>query len=244
MQHNPLISLRNSLLFLFLTVSNSGAVTIFINLPSNEQFSLDVEPSDSTENVKAKIEDRRGIVPENQYIYFNSSLLSDGRTLSDYNIGRNTLLQAHVVGPLAVASFSSYPALLNMSIRDAASTDGSGWMVLNYQSSVDFSVFGLASQTIALRSFSGNDEGVIAGFDPSQSYEWNFLTAPNGVAGFNAGVFTVDTTEFSNAFTGTFSVVQSSPQSLAIAYSAVPEPSTVLSGALGLLALVFRRKRS
>jgi hypothetical protein len=243
MKRNSLSPVKSILLFICLSFGHAGAMTLFVNLPSSEQVNLDVEPSDSIDNTKSKIQDARGVMPEDQYLYFTSKQLDDGQTLEDYNIQKNSVLQLYLVGPLAVTSFNSYPALLNFSIRDAAATNGRGWMTLNYSGAADLSAMGLASQTISLRSFSVSGPGFMAGFDPSQSYEWNFLTAPGGVSGFNAGIFTVDTTGFSNAFTGTFSVVQSSPQSLAVAYSAVPEPATALSGALGLLALAFRRKR-
>ncbi len=243
MKRNSLSPVKSILLFICLSFAHAGAMTIFVNLPSSEQVNQDVEPSDSIDNTKSKIQDARGVMPEDQYLYFTGNLLNDGQTLADYNIQKNNVIQAYVVGPLAVTSFNSYPALLNFSIRDAAATNGRGWMTLNYSGAADLSAMGIASQTISLRSFSGSGPGFIAGFDPSQSYEWNFLTAPGGVSGFNTGIFTVDTTGFSNAFTGTFSVVQSSPQSLAIAYSAVPETATALNGALGLLALAFRRKR-
>ena len=243
MKRNSLSPFKSILISICLTCGHAGAMTIFVNLPSSEQINLDAEPSDSIENIRAKIRDARAIELEDQYLYYTGNILEDGQTLADYNIQKNNVIQAYVVGPLAVTSFNSYPALLNFSIRDAAATNGRGWMTLNYSGAADLSAMGLASQTISLRSFSVIGPGFMAGFDPSQSYEWNFLTAPGGVSGFNAGIFTVDTTGFSNAFTGTFSVVQSSPQSLAVAYSAVPEPAIALSGALGLLALAFRRKR-
>jgi Ubiquitin family len=243
MKRNSLSPFKRFLISICLSFGHAGAMTIFVNLPSSEQINLDVEPSDNIENIRTKIQDARAIVLEDQYLYYTGNLLEDGQTLADYGITNNGVLQAYVVGPLAGTSFNSYPALLNFSIRDAAATNGRGWMTLNYSGAADLSAMGLGSQTISLRSFSGTGQGFIAGFDPSQSYEWNFLSAPGGVTGFNAVMFTVDTTGFSNAFTGAFSVVQSSPQSLAIAYSAVPEPTAAMSGALGLLALAFRRKR-
>ena len=235
--------MKKSLIFILLAFGQAKAMQIFVTLPSSKQITLDVEPSDTIENVKAKIQDKELVVPEDQYLYFTGNLMDDSWTLADYNVQKESVIQSYLVGPLAATSFNSYPALLNFSIRDAAATNGRGWMTLNYSGSADLSAMGLGSQTISLRSFSGSEQGFIGGFDPSQSYEWDFLTAPDGVSGFNAGIFTVDTTGFSNAFNGAFSVVQSSPQSLAISYSAVPEPASALIGALGLIGLVFRRKR-
>ena len=70
----------------------ASAMQVLVEKPDGKTISIEVEPTDSIDNLKAKIQEKEGIPPDQQLLYLGDRKLEDGHTLADYDVQKEDVI--------------------------------------------------------------------------------------------------------------------------------------------------------
>ena len=65
---------------------------VFVAMLSGRSITIEVDSSDTVANIKAKVQDREGVRPEDQRLLFHGKQLEDEYTLQDYQVMNSSTL--------------------------------------------------------------------------------------------------------------------------------------------------------
>ena len=131
----------------FLSLSMNG-MNLFVQTPNNGTISLDVEPSDSGENVKAKIFDQISVPVINQVLTWNGTTIQDNQTLADVGIvTNNSSIVLTVTTTTQVPEKMSYQAVVRNTTNNLVTNQPVGMQISILQGSATGTAVYIETQT-------------------------------------------------------------------------------------------------
>jgi Ubiquitin family len=104
--------LVSSLRWLTVCRTNTAVEVVTLNSKGKlQKMKVNVHPDDTVKQVKAKIEDQRGIPREQQILYFGGNELDDDSLVSDYEIKKGSKIRLHLDLPSSKHRRNSEPGL-------------------------------------------------------------------------------------------------------------------------------------
>ncbi len=239
---------------------------IFIDMPSGRKITLDVEATDSFQNIREKMQDKTGIAPIYQSIYFgygylNQSLLDPLGILADFNIGReapgnlyfNTSADTFLNATSYNSSLREYTLLNGYDVQldhvnrfvnsvltnmtVAEDTNG----VLQPISLSGALLFSPAEQnSYTFNIFLANPTSSLSNFSDATGFTVPLVVTSQGIIGFNSADITVnvDASSFANSLGGgSFSLVQPNSRTLSLQFTPGTIPEPSTYGFCGFGAI-------
>jgi autotransporter-associated beta strand protein len=177
----------------------------------------------------------------------DGTFLSGSGSVGNVTLNSGTEIQAYGTfhtGSLTFAGDNGIDVLMSAATGTAGSLNA-GWSLLSSSGAITFG----GPVTVYLGSVVGQSGGAVPDWDAAANHTFLIASTDLGITGFDANQFSVNTSAFANAFTGTWAVSQMG-NNLFLNYtagaSAVPEPATYAAwlGALALGTSAWRRRRA